>query len=84
MALSCTSDPPLEWERTSPFWQDIMTNQGEKEVQRILHLHKIVQILPDSFADALQVTHSHIPAAKAPSRIAMLDVPATTSEPRQK
>jgi hypothetical protein len=76
--------PPLEWERTSPFWQAIRTNQGEKEVQPILQLHKIVEVLPDSFADALQVTHSHIHAANASARIAMSDVPATTSKPRQK
>jgi hypothetical protein len=76
--------PPLEWERTSPFWQDIWTNHGEREVQRIRQLHKIVEVLPDSFADASQVTHSHIPAANAPTCIALLDVPAITSKPRQK
>ena len=76
--------PPLEWERHSPFWQDLRTNQGEKEVQRILQLHKIVEELPDAFVDTSQVTRSHIPAARASACIELSSEPASTSQPRSK
>lgn len=72
---------PLEWERTSPFWEDIKINQGEKEVQRILQLHKIVEELPDSFVDATMVSRSHIPIANVPARIDLPDNPTIVHQP---
>ena len=45
------------------------TNQCELEIQRIIHLQKLVNQLPDAFVDAKKVTKSNILAMNAPARI---------------
>ena len=39
------------------------------EVQKIIHLQKLANKLPDTFADPNRVTESYIPACNAPIRI---------------
>lgn len=56
----------LEWQLSSKFWNDPRTAQTNTEVQRILHLTRIMEELPDAFADVAKVTRSHIPATNAP------------------
>nr|AQY61295.1 Pol [Coffea arabica] len=51
---------------------DSRTKECELEVQRIIHLQKIANQLPDAFNDSKRVTKSHIPAENAPIKI---DVP---------
>ena len=48
---------------------DPSTAQCDKEVQRITHLQKMVNQLPNAFTDTTKVTKSYIPAANTPARI---------------
>ena len=48
---------------------DPRTKQSELEVQRIVHLQRIANQLPDAFNDAAKVTKSYIAAANAPAKI---------------
>lgn len=74
----------LQWQASSLFPTDPRTNQCESEVQRILHLSRIANELPDAFNDATQVTRSHIPAANTPARLTMAGPPAGEQPPRIK
>ncbi|PHU02119.1 hypothetical protein BC332_27370 [Capsicum chinense] len=44
----------------------------EQKVQKIIHLQKIINQMPDAFTDLKRITKSHIPAENVPIRI---DVP---------
>ncbi|KAL1219805.1 Retrovirus-related Pol polyprotein from transposon TNT 1-94 [Cardamine amara subsp. amara] len=59
----------IAWNQTSLSWQDPRTQECELEVQKIIHLQKLANQLPDSFADPKRVTKSYIPAVNAPIRI---------------
>jgi hypothetical protein len=59
----------ITWNQTSLTWQDPRTKECEIEVQKIIHLQKLANQLPDSFADPKRVTKSYIPAVNAPIRI---------------
>ena len=48
---------------------DPRTGDGEREVQRILHLKSIAKNLPDAFNDASNVSKSLIPTKNAPIRL---------------
>ena len=48
---------------------DPRTNQCDKEVQKITHLQKISNQLPDAFTNTAKVTKSYIPGANTPVRI---------------
>jgi hypothetical protein len=50
----------------------------------MLHLTRVMEQLPDSFADVAKVTRTHVPATNAPSRIDMSTAPASTAAPRKK
>ncbi|KAL0291221.1 UNVERIFIED_CONTAM: hypothetical protein Sangu_2540400 [Sesamum angustifolium] len=54
---------------------DLRTNDGELEVQRIIHLQSVANKLPDAFIDTKKVTKSHIPAENIPTH---LEVPEST------
>ena len=54
------------------FHFDPCTNQGELEVQRIIHLKNLANQLPYAFINTKKMTKSHIPTANVPARI---DVP---------
>lgn len=85
LTLQDQREPPdLQWHATSPFWSDPRTRQCESEVQRILHLTRIADELPDAFNDATQVTRSHIPAANVPARLTLAGPPAREQAPRIK
>ena len=47
---------------------DPRTAQCDKEVQRITHLQKIANQLPDAFTDTTKVTKSYISAANTPTK----------------
>ena len=53
--------------------------QWEQEVQKIIHLQKLVNQFSDAFTDPKRVTKSHIPDANAPIRIDVPE-PITTNE----
>jgi len=55
---------------------DPRTKECELEVQRIIHLQKLANQLPDAFTNTKRITKSHIPAANAPIRI---DIPVGQS-----
>ncbi|KAL1223093.1 Retrovirus-related Pol polyprotein from transposon TNT 1-94 [Cardamine amara subsp. amara] len=59
----------IAWNQTSLSWQDPRTQECELEVQKIIHLQKLANQLPDSFVDPKRVTKSYIPAVNAPIRI---------------
>ena len=51
---------------------DHRTNQGELELQRIIHLQNLANQLPYDFIDTKKMTKSHIPTSNAPAQI---DIP---------
>jgi len=55
---------------------DSRTKKCELEVQRIIHLQKLINQLPYAFIDTKRVTKLHIPAMNAPIRI---DIPVVQS-----
>ena len=59
----------ITWNASTLSHFDLRTNQCELKVQRIIHLHNLVNQLPDAFVDAKKVTKSHIPTANAPAQI---------------
>lgn len=61
------------WQATPALSPDPRTPQAEMEVTRILQLTKVMAEIPDAFADATNVTKSHIPAANTPSRIQIVE-----------
>jgi hypothetical protein len=50
----------IEWNATGMQSLDPRTTESELEVQRIIHLHSLVNELPDAFTDHKRVTRSHI------------------------
>ncbi|RTK56694.1 hypothetical protein DRJ73_15005, partial [Enterococcus faecalis] len=75
----------LNWNASSLMHLDPRSGQCELEVQKIIHLQRIANELPDAFSDTKRITKSYIPAKNAPIRI---DVPvgqiATEANSRQK
>ncbi|KAL0347825.1 UNVERIFIED_CONTAM: hypothetical protein Scaly_1798500 [Sesamum calycinum] len=65
----------IAWNATSMPFLDPRTNDGELEVQRIIHLQNVANRLPDAFIDTKKITKSHIPAENVPAR---LEVPKAT------
>ncbi|KAK4397536.1 hypothetical protein Sango_1590200 [Sesamum angolense] len=65
----------IAWFATSMSFLDSRTNDSELVVQRIIHLHSVVNRLPDAFIDTKKVTKSHIPVENVPAR---LEVPKAT------
>lgn len=59
----------LQWQTESLFWNESGTNQIDPEIQRLLHLTRIMENLPNAFTDATKVTKSHVLAANTPARI---------------
>lgn len=51
---------------------DPRTSICDQEVQKIIHLQKIANQMPDAFTDLKRITKSHISAMNVPIRI---DVP---------
>ena len=49
----------------------------DQEVQKIIHLQKIANRMPDTFTDLKRITQSHTPAVNVPIRI---DVPKRPSK----
>jgi hypothetical protein len=62
----------ISWNESSLSHFDPRTKQCELEVQKIIHLQRLANELPDAFADPKRVTKSYVPAANAPLKI---DVP---------
>jgi hypothetical protein len=74
----------LRWQIESDFWNDPRTNLSDTETQKILHLTRMMEQLPDAFTDAAKVTRSNVPAANTPARIQHSSTLASTSAPRLK
>ncbi|KAL8108561.1 hypothetical protein AgCh_024871 [Apium graveolens] len=77
------------WNAVSLSHYDPRTNQCEIEVQKITHLQKVANRLPDAFTDVKNVTKSHIPAINVPCKIIIPEednkiMLATESKARQK
>ncbi|KAJ0530675.1 putative RNA-directed DNA polymerase [Helianthus annuus] len=62
----------LTWNASSLSNLDPRSGQCESEVQKIIHLQRIANELPDAFTDTNRVTKSHIPASNAPARIEVI------------
>src|SRR5690606_32790668 len=56
----------ISWNQPSFIWHDPRTQVCDLEVQKIIHMQKLANQLPDSFDDPKRVIKSHIPAANAP------------------
>ncbi|CAA7045306.1 unnamed protein product [Microthlaspi erraticum] len=59
----------ITWCTHSLAYLDPPSNQREVEVQKIIHMQRLANQLPDAFTDTKRVTKSYIPAANAPSKI---------------
>ena len=59
----------IYWNAPLISFLDPRSGQFELEVQKIIHLQRIANELPDAFTDTKTVTKSHIPALNAPARI---------------
>ncbi|KAD6794515.1 hypothetical protein E3N88_05411 [Mikania micrantha] len=66
-------DNNISWNELSLSHLDPRTKQCELEVQRIIHLQRLANQLPDSFTDPKRVTKSHIPAVNAPIKISVTE-----------
>ncbi|KAJ0458101.1 putative RNA-directed DNA polymerase [Helianthus annuus] len=62
----------LTWNASSLSNLDPRSGQCESEVQKIIHLQRIANELPDAFTDTNRVTKSHIPASNTPARIEVI------------
>ena len=63
--------------------RDPYTGQGEKEVRRILHLHRIAQSAPDAFAATERITRSSVnEATNYPARVPVNSTPAFVAPPQ--
>ena len=67
----------VTWNASQISFLDPRSGQCELEVQKLIHLQRIANELPDAFTDTKRVTKSYIPALNAPSRI---DIPETLNE----
>ncbi|KAI3811307.1 hypothetical protein L1987_21028 [Smallanthus sonchifolius] len=72
----------LTWNASSLSNFDPRSGQCESEVQRIIHLQRIANELPDAFIDTNRVTKSHIPASNAPARIEVIPEEITIQRKR--
>nr|GEU69342.1 putative ribonuclease H-like domain-containing protein [Tanacetum cinerariifolium] len=75
-----THKKDVSWSEPSLLYLDPRTKQSETEVQKIMHLQKIANQLPDAFIDTKRVTKSHIPAANAPTRVELPNKQAGTEK----
>ncbi|XP_073153898.1 uncharacterized protein [Henckelia pumila] len=62
----------VSWNEKTLSHYDPRNNQSEQEVERIIHLQRIANQLPDAFVNTKNVTKSHIHAENTPVKI---DVP---------
>ncbi|GJU30812.1 retrovirus-related pol polyprotein from transposon TNT 1-94 [Tanacetum coccineum] len=67
----------ISWNELSLSHLDPRTKECEQKFQRIIHLQRLVNQLPDVFTDLKRVTKSHIPAANA---LVKIDVPKEHSK----
>ncbi|GJQ91780.1 copia protein [Tanacetum coccineum] len=67
----------ISWNELSLSHLDPRTKECEQEVQRIIHLQRLANQLPDAFTNLKRIIKSHIPAANAPVKI---DVPKEHSK----
>ena len=72
-----TQKKEISWATDTLNHFDPRTNACELEVQKIIHLQRIANQLPDAFTDPTRITKSHLPAVDVPIRI---EVPAGQNE----
>ena len=56
----------LNWNTSSLMHLDPRSGQCEIKVQKIIHLQRIANELPDAFFDTKRITKSYIPAKNVP------------------
>ncbi|KAK1431618.1 hypothetical protein QVD17_08102 [Tagetes erecta] len=61
----------ISWNELSLSHLDPRTKECELEVQRIIHLQRLANQLPDAFTNPKRVTKSHIPAVNAPEKLSV-------------
>ena len=66
------------WKNLSLSHLDPYSSTCEQEVQKIIHLQKIANQMPDAFTDLKRITKSHIPAENVPIRIDVPKGPSTS------
>ena len=66
----------ISWNELSLSHFDSCTKECELNVQKIIHLQRLANQLPDAFIDSKKVIKSHVPAANAPIKV---DVPVGQS-----
>ena len=66
------------WKNLSLSHLDPYSSTCEQEVQKIIHLQKIANQMPDAFIDLKRITKSHIPAENVPIRIDVPKGPSTS------
>nr|GEZ74414.1 putative copia-like polyprotein [Tanacetum cinerariifolium] len=64
----------VSWSEPLLFYLHPHTKQSETEVQKIMHMQKIANQLPDSFTDTKRVIKSYILDVNAPARVEIPDV----------
>ncbi|KAJ0694724.1 putative RNA-directed DNA polymerase [Helianthus annuus] len=72
----------ITWNVSSLSNLDPRSGQCEYEVQKIIHLQRIVNELPDAFTDTNRVTKSHVPGSNAPARIEVIPEAITIQRKR--
>ena len=77
------SDKDFNFEH-SELHKDPYNGQGEKEVRRILHLHRIAQNAPDAFTPTERITRSDLnEASNYPVRVALDSASARTARKKR-
>jgi hypothetical protein len=59
----------VTWNTSSISYLDPWSGQCELKVQKIIHLQRMTNELPDAFINTKRVTKSHIPTLNTPARI---------------
>ena len=72
----------VTWNASSISYLDPRSGQCESEVQKIIHLQRIANELPDAFTDTKRVTKSHVPALNATARIDVIPAEVTIQRKR--
>nr|ABF96511.1 retrotransposon protein, putative, Ty1-copia subclass [Oryza sativa Japonica Group] len=64
----------IDWDVQGIPASDPRTTETELQVQKIIHLQRLANNLPDAFTNYKGVTKSFIPAKNAPERVELMDV----------
>jgi hypothetical protein len=74
----------VTWNASSISYLNFQSGQCELKVQKIIHLQRIANELPDAYTNTKRVTKSHIPALNAPARIEITPAEVTIQRKRER